>query len=499
MSKITRKCGILLHPTSLPGSYGTGDLGKHSKTFLDILSNANIALWQILPLNPPGYGYSPYQSYSAFAGNPMLIDPENLVNRSWLDENLLIPHEYASSKSNAKEGAFQKKRAILNSAFERWLKLNGMNSDSFVTFTTKHSHWLKDYAEFCALKNHFDNRCWLEWPERFKLRDENALDQFRKEYSKRILYHYFEQYVFELQWMEIKRSAESKGISIIGDMPIFVALDSADVWANRQLFILNQEGQPTVVSGVPPDYFSETGQRWGNPLYDWDVLAKTHFLWWIDRFKLMMQHVHYIRVDHFRGFQAYWEIPVEEETAIKGRWIEAPGKQLFERVISECGELPIIAEDLGVITPEVEELRDSLGFPGMKVLQFGFSGHANNPHLPHNYTENCIVYTGTHDNDTTVGWFKSSQNDETIRKHLWNYLGYESKEPHWALIRLAFQSIARWAVIPAQDVLGLDSQARMNFPGTSTGNWIWQLDNLENLKKSLEGIQNLAELYSRTG
>lgn len=492
--ELPRSFGILLHPTSLPGPWVCGVLGKEAREFLDWLKEAGAGFWQVLPLGPTGFGDSPYQSFSAFAGNPYLIDPEDLIRRGWLaeEEPPKIPQERVDYGF-----LYRWKWDLLRRAFQGFLRRGDPEERrEFSRFWEKEKEWLWDYALFMALKDRFGGRPWNEWPPEFRHRKASVLVGFEED--ENVLFHAWTQWIFFRQWQEIRNYAHKQGIKIIGDIPIFVAYDSADVWAHPELFELDAEGRPTVVAGVPPDYFSPTGQRWGNPLYRWPVHEAEGFRWWIARVRQTLRLFDLLRIDHFRGFAAYWEIPAEEPTAVRGRWVPAPGEELFQTMLRELGELPILAEDLGVITPDVEELRDKFGFPGMRVLQFAFDGKPDNPHLPENFPEHgrVVVYPGTHDNDTALGWYRTVS--EEVRTRVQQYLLAQgiiaSKEEDipWALISLAFRSRAVLAVIPMQDVLGLGSEARLNYPSRAEGNWTWRL-----LSKP-KPAQRLAELARET-
>jgi 4-alpha-glucanotransferase len=468
---IERASGVLLHPTSLPGR-GTGDLGEAAYRFVDWLAGAGQSYWQLLPLVAVTEGGSPYNGLSALAGNPLLISPERLVRGGLLNEADLetVP---VSSKPIDFPRLAEWKGSLLAEAHRAFRDGAAPElTTPFDSFRRENASWLDDYALFRALREHHRGAPWTAWEPRLQARERNALREAEQELADVIGQYAFQQFLFDRQWSALRRYANDRGIRIIGDIPIFVAHDSADVWAHRELFQLDEEGEPEVVSGVPPDYFSETGQRWGNPLYRWDAMAERGYAWWTERFRRTLEWVDVVRVDHFRGFEAYWEIPASEETALNGRWVPGPGEALFRAVERELGSLPVIAEDLGLITPEVEELRDTLGFPGMRVLQFAFDGDPSNPHLPGNHPENAVSYTGTHDNDTAVGWWEHASAEE--REQFRRLAGGEIGEIHWQMIRLAFASEARLAVAPLQDVLGLGSEARMNTPGASQGSWEWR-------------------------
>jgi 4-alpha-glucanotransferase len=468
-----RRSGILLHPTSLPGKYGIGTLGQEALNWIGFLEAAGQRLWQVMPLGPTGYGDSPYQCFSAFAGNPYLINLEQLVAENLLSESDLQNAPTFSDDAVDYGPVISFKIDMLNRAFEHFTtSATTEQRDRFNVFTQSKTSWLEDYALFMACKEAHGGKSWNHWDEGVRSRNPEALSEWRSKLTNEILKQKFWQWLFFEQWTKVKDYANSKDIKIIGDIPIFIAYDSADAWSNPDLFYFDETGNPTVIAGVPPDYFSVTGQRWGNPLYRWDVMKEQKYAWWIERFKGTLELVDIIRVDHFRGFEAYWEIPASEETAIKGAWVKAPGADLFKTVREVLGELPIIAEDLGVITPEVEKLRDDAGFPGMKVLQFAFAADAADPYLPHNYIKNCVVYSGTHDNDTTKGWY--AQAPEKERDFVRKYLARGDDNIAWEFIRLAFASVADTAVVPLQDVLGLGTEGRMNTPGLPSGNWSWR-------------------------
>ncbi len=490
-----RTGGLLLHPTSLPGPHGIGDLGEDAYRWVDVLARSRQQLWQVLPLGPTGYGDSPYQSFSAFAGNPLFIDLVDLHRRGWLPEDALNPESPFPIDRVDFGRVIPFKRSCLHRAFVGFrARASGEDQDAFHAFRAQEAFWLDDFALFMALKEYFQTP-WNEWPLDIRLRHPRALTHYRERLSDQVEEHAFIQWVFFQQWDRLRAYVRRKGIILIGDIPIFVAYDSADVWAHPELFYLDEEGRPTVVAGVPPDYFSPTGQLWGNPLYRWDVLAQQGYRWWIDRFRAVLRLVDWVRLDHFRGFEAYWEIPAGMPTAEVGRWVKGPGDDFFRALQQALGHLPIIAEDLGLITPEVEALRERWGFPGMKVLQFAFSG-PDNPYLPHNYTStNWVVYTGTHDNDTAFGWYASL--DESTRAFVNTYLGGHVEDVAWELMRLAWQSVARLAVVPLQDVLRLGSEARMNFPGRLGGNWCWRFSWQQWNAAYEEALATLAYTYRR--
>ncbi|MGB3683203.1 MAG: 4-alpha-glucanotransferase, partial [Rubrobacteraceae bacterium] len=457
-----RSAGILLHPTSLPGPYGIGELGPEALAFVDFLARGGQRLWQTLPLSPTGGDGSPYSSYSAFAGNPLLVSTERL-----LEDGLVKAAEKVSGDTVDYPAVISAKTKLLREAFG-----NAKPGEEFEAFVVEHREWLEDYALYLALKGKYGGRAWNLWDEGLAKREPGALKDAREELSAEIRFHQFVQYLFFEHWSDVKDAANEAGIEVVGDIPIFVSHDSVDVWARQDLFHLDASGNPTVVAGVPPDYFSETGQLWGNPLYDWKAMREDRYSWWVGRMRMALTLYDVVRVDHFRGFEAYWEIPAAAETAQEGRWVKGPGEEVFEAFEAGLGELPIIAEDLGEITPEVEALRDRLGLPGMKVLQFAFSG-PDNAFLPHEYEgSNWVVYTGTHDNDTTAGWWRSA--DPAGRRFARRYIGkdYVSVQD---FIRLAYASVAERAIIQIQDFLELGPEHRMNTPGTPEGNWAWRL------------------------
>jgi 4-alpha-glucanotransferase len=478
---------VLLHPTSLPSRYGIGDLGSAASQFLDYLNRAKQRLWQVLPLGPTGYGDSPYASPSAFAGNTLLIAPELLIQEGLLESGDVEPLRRLP-EDRVVFGELQPlKRQLLEKAFRS--EKRQLTQDRLEAFKRAQAAWLDDFALFTALTEQHGH--WLDWPPPLRDREPAALEQARHELHEQIDLHTFAQFLFFDQWHALRARANQLGISIIGDIPIFVAHESADVWAHRHLFKLDDQGRPTVVAGVPPDYFSATGQLWGNPLYDWHAIARDGYQWWIARMRHLLELVDIVRIDHFRGFEAAWEVPANAATAVHGTWVRGAGKDVFDAIDRALGgHMPVIAEDLGLITDEVRELLAQTGYPGMKVLQFAFGGGSDNPYLPHNYTHpNCVVYTGTHDNDTSRGWFTSLSDPE--RHSLLRYLGDTSSGIACALTRLALASIADTAIVPLQDVLDLGSEARMNVPGSVGGSWMWRVraDQLD-----LARADNLAEL-----
>ncbi|MBI3327515.1 MAG: 4-alpha-glucanotransferase [Nitrospinae bacterium] len=503
-----RASGILLHPTSLPGPFGIGDLGAEAHRFVDFLGKSGQQLWQVLPLGPIGVGNSPYQGFSAFAGNPLLISLETLIQ-----EGLLSPHAVGEVPPFPKgrvdyKAVRQFKMPLLWKSFEQFQAgAPGQQQAMREAFGHHHATWLDDYALFMALKEEHRGAVWSQWEHEIAFRAPEAMAGWRRKLASSVQFHTYLQCQFFRQWHGLRTHCKAQGLRIIGDLPIFVAHDSADVWAHPELWHLDEAGNPMVVAGVPPDYFSTTGQLWGNPLYRWDVMAASGYAWWVQRFQFLQEMVDIVRLDHFRGFEAYWEVPAGETTAINGRWVKGPGGCLFEALHTALGALPIIAEDLGVITPQVVALRECFGFPGMRVLQFAFGkrARAQEDH-PHNYPRHSVVYTGTHDNNTTVGWFtevgtgdstRSLADIEAGRALALKYLGTDGSQIHWDMIRLALASPADTAIIPLQDVLGLGSEARMNRPGTARGNWEWRVA-AEMLTSELAGrLRELTELYGR--
>jgi 4-alpha-glucanotransferase len=494
-----RASGILLHPTSLPSRFGIGDLGIEAYKFVDFLAEGFQQIWQVLPLGPTGYGNSPYLCYSALAGNPLLISPEQLCKDGLLDSARLdnLP-EFPANKVDF-DLVVATKMPLLKLASDNFRAKNSpKQQEEFQTFCDRHSNWLNDYALFMALKEAFDGASWNQWDEAIAKRESSAIAKWSEDLKDSIFYHKFLQFQFFSQWSSLKKYANKKKVNIFGDIPIYVAHDSADVWSHPEIFCLDEEtGEAALMAGVPPDYFSATGQLWGNPVYDWEALEKTNFAWWIDRVKGILEYVDLVRIDHFRGFEAFWAVPQGETTAEKGEWLEAPGEKFFDLVFEKLGKLPIVAEDLGVITPEVEALRDKFDFPGMKILQFAFDSDRANAFLPFNYARrNCVVYTGTHDNNTTVGWFNERSLEEQAR--VIDYLGCVCPEGiHWSLIRLALSSVGDLAIFPLQDILGLGSEAKMNAPGVAQGNWQWRYQS-EALTTHLgDRLKHLTYLYGR--
>jgi 4-alpha-glucanotransferase len=493
-----RASGILLHPTSLPGRFGMGDLGPEAYRFVDFLTATKQRLWQVLPLGPTGHGNSPYLCYSSMAGNPMLISLEVLCDRSLLYPDELHDLEQFSPYQVNFDEVMPIKMRLLERAASRFREVASAEDQAAMDQFTADCHfWVEEFAFFMALKNAHGGAPWTEWPSPLARREPEAMAEWREKLASDIFCHTFLQFEFYRQWQSLRQYANDRQIQIIGDIPIYVAHDSVDVWAFPHNFMLDPETlDPALMAGVPPDYFSETGQLWGNPTYNWEELQARDFNWWIQRITALLGYVDIIRVDHFRGLQAYWGVPTGETTAINGQWIEAPGTELFETVREKLGTLPIMAEDLGLITPEVEALRDKFEFPGMKILHFAFGGGSDNPYLPCNYVSNSVVYTGTHDNDTTVGWFEKIPDHE--RDRLEQYLGCQSPEGiHWTMIRLALLSVSNQAIIPLQDVLGYGSDCRMNTPGQSEGNWAWRYQTEAMTEEICDRLRWLTELSNR--
>lgn len=493
--RLPRSSGALLHPTALPGPHGIGALGAEARAFVDFLATAGQSVWQTLPLGPTGYGDSPYNALSAFAGNPLLIDLPTVAAWGDLDPAELTGGVWSTTTVDF-QGVHQYKGQLLDRAARNFFsRADASRQAAFAAFCADHSGWLDDYALFVALRTHFQGRSWQQWPAPLRCRDAQALADWRQRLAAAVAAEQYHQFAFFTQWQALKAYANRRGIKLFGDLPIFVALESADVWANQRLFRLDAEGHPTEVAGVPPDYFSVTGQRWGNPLYRWETHLAEGFAWWLERFRAELQHADLVRIDHFRGFQACWAIPATEPTAVAGRWEDSPGRALFTTLQTVAPDLPIVAEDLGVITPEVEALRRDFGFPGMKVLQFAFDSGPDNPYLPHNYSADCVVYTGTHDNPTTRGWWTGLSAGR--RRQIGSYLGIAQPEIPWDLIRLAMASVATLCIIPAQDLLDLGDEARFNRPGEAAGNWRWRLAP-DQLDRALgERLLDLTRTYHR--
>jgi len=493
---LKRASGVLAHPTSFPGPHGIGDIGEAAFRFVDWLAVAGQRVWQVMPLGPTGYGDSPYASPSAFAGNPLLISLAWLAGEGLLgEEDLRSPRVFIDHEVQFGEVILFKLNA-LRTAFDRFRRGAGSSQrPTFEAFRNDEAHWLDDFAFFMALKNHFGGRAWTDWDSPIRLRKPEALAEWNERLKDEIRFHQFVQFQFRRQWTELKRYANERDIQIIGDIPIFVAHDSADVWAHRDIFRLDLTGQPTVVSGVPPDLFTDQGQLWGNPMFDWQRLADTGYQWWIDRVTALLSMVDVIRIDHFRGFAAAWTVPAGAPTAASGRWERGPGRQVFDAISNALGEVPIIVEDLGLITRDVTELREDLGFPGMKVLQFAFDDDPDNDYLPHNYDQNSVVYTGTHDNQTTSGWFQGL--DARTRRQVQTYFGRDGSDIAWDLIRAALASVADVAVLSLQDIMRLGDEARMNTPGKPMGNWGWRFLPHQLHPGVAAGLGELTSVYGR--
>ncbi len=507
--KFPRASGVLLHPTSLSGDFGIGDLGGSAFDFVDFLVETSQRYWQILPLGPTGYADSPYQCFSAFAGNPLMISPEKMIEDGLITkEDLEGKPEFLSHKVDF-GSVYDWKNQLLRATYAGFHHITSVDlRGKFETFCQENESWLDDYALYRAIKNQQMLRPWYDWPVELKLRDVAALQIAAEEMFDEIQAEKFYQFLFFRQWFLVKKYANHKGVKIIGDIPIFVALDSADVWCNQDKFKLNKDGSAKVVAGVPPDYFSETGQLWGNPIYDWEAMRRDDFRWWIARVLSTLQMVDIVRVDHFRGFAASWEVPGSDKTAENGRWVDVPGKELFVTLKRSLGELAVIAEDLGVITPDVEELRDGFGFPGMRILQFAFGGDAKNLDLPHNYINNCVAYTGTHDNDTTVGWFNSEAGAGSTRDaieiarerdYCLKYLASDGAEIHWDFVRAVWASVADTAIVPMADLLGIGTEGRMNLPASASGNWHWRMTKDSISDEIAKRLKELTEIYGRNG
>jgi 4-alpha-glucanotransferase len=496
--RFKRSSGILLHPTSLPGRYGIGDLGAEAYKFVDWLAAAGQRLWQIMPLGPTGYGDSPYSSFSAFAGNTNLVSPDELVKDKLLDESDLEGAEEFPAGRVDYGRVIEFKRGLLEKAFENFkARADAGLSQDYVGFKDFARLWLDDYALFAALKDEHKGEPWHTWPESLARREESAVENARRDFAGAVEAHRFFQYLFFRQWLKLKKYCYERGLAVVGDMPIFLAHNSADVWAQPRLFKLEEDGRPRVVAGVPPDAFSETGQLWGNPIYDWERMRVDGFGWWVDRVRETLKLVDFVRLDHFRGFAAAWEVPAGHETAERGRWVEVPGRDIFNAMRAALGdELPIVAEDLGTITPDVHRLRDEFDFPGMRVLQFAFGGDPHDTHLPHEYTRASFAYTGTHDNDTVVGWFAARSREQ---ENCLKYLGTDGEEINWDFIRAVQMSVAVVSIAQLQDVLGLGSEARMNVPASAEGNWAWRFKEGDLTDELAARLKEMTALYGRLG
>lgn len=490
---LRRKSGVLLHPTSLPGPGGIGCFGREAREFIDFLAASGQSIWQVLPLNPAGYGNSPYSCYSAFAGNPLLIDLAPLVEHGWLslkDSAEDFPTDWVDFQR-----VIPHKLGCLRKAAGNFMAAATDDRKRDFWWFCDSTPWLHDYALFMALKEHFKGVSWNKWPLDIAQREPSALDQYSRDLGVSIGEHKFMQWQFYRQWVTLRSYAADKGVKVFGDLPIFVAYDSADVWSNRNLFLLDKDGIPFVVAGVPPDYFSKTGQRWGNPLYDWPAHESRSFSWWVERMRASLVLYDIVRIDHFRGFEAYWEIPASSKTAVNGKWVKGPGDRLFSALEGNLGQIPLVAEDLGVITQEVESLRDRWELPGMKILQFAFGSGPDNPYLPHNHRRRAVVYTGTHDNDTSVGWFSTLSPKE--KKNVLTYLDASEEEMPWPVIRAALASVAAISIVPLQDLAGLGSDARMNLPGTSRGNWEWRCSREMMTADLAVKLSNMTKMFGR--
>lgn len=481
-----RRAGILLHPTSLPGAAGNGDLGPDAYRFVDFLVDSGIGLWQTLPLGPTHEDLSPYQCLSVHAGNFRLISLQMLVDLGWLDVAELDPEQDVDAQRKVRLVA-------AHNGFRS--RANDDERQAYARFVEEHAHWLDDFALYQSLRDEYGGRAWYEWPQAVRDRQPEALAQQRRRLAGAIEQVRFEQFLFNRQWKQLRHYANDRGVLLFGDIPIFVAHDSAEVWAHREWFTVDAQGRLEKVAGVPPDYFSETGQLWGNPLYRWDVLQADGFKCWVERIRSQMEMFDLVRIDHFRGFEAYWEVDAHAETAAGGHWVKAPGTAFFETLKQELGELPLVAEDLGVITEEVTELRRRFGLPGMKILQFAFDGSSQNPYLPHNHEVMSVVYTGTHDNNTSLGWYQDLADEQ--RSFVRHYLGDSGEPMPWLLVRVALASVARLAVIPMQDVLGLDGAHRMNVPGIADGNWRWRFQWEQLQDEHRARLQEWTGLYGR--
>jgi 4-alpha-glucanotransferase len=485
-----------VHPTSFPGKYGMGDFGFEARTFIDFLERTHQSIWQILPLSPTGYGNSPYASYSAFAGNVYLISPDILHKKGLLSEKEIQEIQLPQKVEAEYEKAFENKDRVFKLAAQRFYEnLSKEEEQAFNAFKKQNQHWLDDYVLFMACLLHYDKQPWNTWDEDLTKRKSSAIKSYRKKFKEEIDLQYWLQFEFYNQWMDLKKYANERGIRVVGDIPIFVDHNSADVWANPKYFEVDEEGNRQLIAGVPPDYFSKTGQLWGNPLYKWDELEKDDYSWWVDRFKHMFEMCDAIRVDHFRGFDAYWEVEAGQKTAEVGKWVEGPGEKLFDTILEKCGELPIIAEDLGFMTDGVRKLRDKYNFPGMKIIQFAFDSDSTNSFLPHNYSPNSVAYSGTHDNDTTLGWYQSAKDQERHRARI--YTRSNGAKMNWEFIRLGMLSVSDQAIFPLQDYMNLDGDHRMNVPGTSSGNWLWRYTSDMLKAVDEEQIQHLIELSNR--
>jgi len=490
----SRSSGILLHPTSLPGRFGIGSLGDEARKFIDWLAESGQKVWQILPLGPSDFSHSPYQCYSAFAGNSDLIDLDELAGIGLIQSADLHPLKAFPLESIDYHNVRKFREPHLHKAFLRFREIGGFGWDNYLQFWSENAWWLEAWSLFHACRKNLKRKDWSFWEESLVQREEKSLNFYYRTYREEVELERFLQFAFFQQWFSLKKYANNSGIKIFGDIPLYVSYDSSDVWANQDIFLLDKKRKPVKVGGVPPDYFSETGQLWGNPLFDWKKLKHREYDWWIARLHFNLNMYDLVRIDHFRGLESYWAIPYGEKNAIKGEWLKAHGDAMLEILQRQIGHLPIIAEDLGTITEEVNTLRKKYDLPGMKVLQFAFTSDTENEHLPHNYELDFVGYTGTHDNDTTAGWLKKVKGEE--RDHLRRYLGTSGID-HWKMIRIVLGSVAQMTIIPIQDVLGLDSSARMNTPGTISGNWQWKLASLDSCREQGEKLKELTALYRR--
>jgi 4-alpha-glucanotransferase len=502
-----RKSGILLHPTSLPGPYGMGEIGPSARQFIETLQSAGQRYWQVLPLGPTGYADSPYQALSTFAGNPMLISFEDLVSDGLLKAEELQDFPHFTTQRVDYGPVLSFRQQILDAVCRRFSRRASAGlKAAFVAFCEKHADWLDDYALFVAIKEQHDLRPWTEWAPELRSRDAAALKAFAKSHAAQLKRAKLRQFLFDRQWSALRAHAAAHGVQFVGDIPIFVAHDSADVWANQAMFFLDEQGQPTVMAGVPPDYFSATGQLWGNPLYKWELHKQTGYAWWLKRMQHMANLVDIVRIDHFRGFAAYWEVPGGEDTAMNGQWVEGPAHDFFHAMKDCMGDIPVIAEDLGVITPDVDALRDDFNLPGMRILQFSFADDLE-PHMqPEGFPENCVVYTGTHDNDTTCGWFHRQagiNNTETAevidgeRQRVLEMVHTDGRQIQWDMIALAMRLAPHTAIVPLQDVMGLGTEARMNVPGKMDGNWAWRFEWQDLRAEDLQRLRDITEWAGR--
>lgn len=496
--QFNRRAGLLLHITSLPSRYGIGDFGPEARRFIAFMREAGAEIWQVLPLVPAAAGNSPYSGLSAFAGNPLLISLDDLAEEGLLTANDLASYPALDSVRVDYGSVIAHKTRLLRLAFQQFERGRGKHQSELNRFCLEHQDWLDDYALFVALAENFGTADWSRWPRDLVQREPTSLERWRLRLSQAVAQEKFTQYVFHRQWLKLKQLANEQSISLLGDLPIFVAYESADVWANQPCFYLDESGKRTVVAGVPPDYFSETGQLWGNPLYRWDAQARDDYGWWVQRLRHSLHLYDAIRLDHFRGFEAYWEIPADAPNAVKGKWVKGPGAAMFQVAKHQLGVLPIVAEDLGMISDEVHQLREDLEFPGMRVYQFGFDDEGGRYHRPESYVENCVAYTGTHDNDTIVGWLNArSQRFKPGEDILDEYLNAKDPQAYWQIISQVAQSPAHTVIIPVQDLLGLDNSARMNVPGLPDGNWGWRIESHQLTTDSAKRFKQLMQATGR--